>query len=153
MGKISKTLAIFLFRGAFFLPSIDRRRLIIEVFRSIQSVKRSQLMLETVFACVHIYTADQGKGEREGDMPCKDRIWLAFFMNLFDVFPKFMYTLKNYNLLLLFFLRFALAKKNVFLLDEQVKFFCREHIFESFFAPFFLSFIVVFCAKSSRTIY
>lgn len=33
-----------------------------------------------------------------------------FFMNLFDVFPKFMYTLRNYNLLLLF-LRLAFLRR------------------------------------------
>lgn len=49
-----------------------------------------------------------------------------FFMNLFDVFSKFMYTLKNYNLLLLF-LRFSFRLRERKMLWMKIKIFCREN--------------------------
>lgn len=55
-----------------------------------------------------------------------------FFMNLFDVFfPKFMYTLRNYNLRLLFLLfTFGFAEKNVFCCKQAGENLDREHIFD-----------------------
>lgn len=71
-------------------------------------------MHEAIRGC--IYT----ERKRVRDMPCRERIWLAFFMNLFDVFSKFMYTLKNYNLRLLFLVSLCRKERKMFLVKKTL---------------------------------